>query len=170
MIKKNDFTTQLKYTVILNIQSQECEYYNTLDKDIIEFGIKVAATVIDKGRKNCIPVKLLSNGKTIDGKKCIKTLEGYSKGHILGLLSVLARVELKKELDFDAYLKSIMSGLYETDIIIITAYLNESIIEILKDISNKNNRVTIILLDDSLTIYVYGSIDIFLLSQGRYKK
>ena len=74
-------------------------------------------------------------------------------------------MELKKELDFDAYLKSIMSGLYETDIIIITAYLNESIIEILKDISNKNNRVTIILLDDSLTIYVYGSIDIFLLSQ-----
>lgn len=68
MVKKNDFTANLKTAVVLNIQSRDSEPDEVIDKEYIEFGIKVAATVFDKALKEGLPLSFSTNGSIFNEK------------------------------------------------------------------------------------------------------
>ncbi|MEN8905207.1 MAG: DUF58 domain-containing protein, partial [Clostridiales bacterium] len=105
IIKKHDYTSHDDLTIFLNIQSQETEYFGTVDKSLIEVGIKISATIIDNVLENKIPVKLLSNG-IIDfkDKKYVITKSAYNSKHIYYLYNILAKIKLKSKVNFDKLL------------------------------------------------------------------
>src|SRR5690606_14163960 len=62
MVRKNEFTSQQNLTVILNMQSNYYELFDTINKPMAELGIKVAATLFDRALREGTPVRFMTNG------------------------------------------------------------------------------------------------------------
>ena len=57
MIRKNDFTSQFSITILLNMQSSLYEYVDVIDRNLVELGIKTAATLLDRALGINVPVR-----------------------------------------------------------------------------------------------------------------
>ncbi len=148
MVRKNDYTAQTGITVLLNIQSMETEYFDAVHKDWIEMGIKAAATIFDTALREGTPVRLVTNGSTVDGgKEMIFTSEASGREHVLQLMHLLAKLELRAIKDFEEYLETVLPQFYNTDIILITAYLTERIRNLMRLVIRRNCSVKILVLD-----------------------
>lgn len=148
MVKNNDFTSERSLTVLLNMQSKLYEYSDTINKEIVETGIKVAATLFDRSLKEGMPVSLGTNGCITSGERhAIFTKAASDKEHIQELLRILAKLLMKNVRDFEAMLDDIIPALNNTDAVIITAYLSRRICEQADIIAGKGNSVRILLLD-----------------------
>ena len=153
MVKKNDFTSQYSMTVVLNIQSIENEYFETVNKDIIEYGIKVTASIFDIALKQGIPVRFACNGSVQkESTGTILTGESAGREHICSLLEMLARLELKRILDFEDFLKENIGEFNNCDVIMITTYITEEIMSSILEMKISQNRVSMVLLGDESSI------------------
>ncbi len=162
MVKKNDYTAQPALTVVLNIQSIENEYHGTVDKDIIELGIKVAATMFDRALKNGVPVRFASNGcVSSEPDNMIFTAESSGMEHVRGLMSILARLELKRNRDFEEYLNNLEKEVAGADIVIITAYMNPGLYDAVYKLKSRKNSVTIVALRKLEARNIMNDIDIY---------
>lgn len=154
MVKKNDFTSQRSLTVLLNMQSQLYEYADTINKKMVELGIKVAATLFDRSLKEGTPVRFGTNGCTApDARQAIFTGEAADKEHIQDLFKILARLLMKNVKDFEALLDDVLPVLDNTEVVIVTAYLSKRLCEQADLMEMHGNTVSIILLD---TVYEDG--------------
>jgi len=176
MVRKNDFTTHLRLAIILNIQSQDSEPDDVVYKEYIEFGIKAAATILDKSRQEGLSVRFASNGSTVGGtEKVIFTKEANSKEHINDLMETVSKLRLKKNQEFESFLEEISWHYENTEVIIMTSYLTDKICEIISGIKRVNNSVSIIGLNAiniSGTQKGYDGSDIYIprFSQGELRK
>ena len=168
MVRKNDFTSRLSLTVILNIQSIEFEYKDVVDKEMMELGIKAAATFLDKALKTGSPVRLASNSCTVDKKdEMIFTDEASGRNHIGELLKILAQLQLMNLMDFDNFLPEIAEGIQGSDIIIITCYINEQICSTARALKLKGNSVKLLILDPLVNVSdLPGDLDCYILAGG----
>lgn len=165
MVKQNDYTSKFGLTVMLNIQSVENEYFYSLDRECIELGIRVAATLFDRVLRNGIPTRFATNAGTIDNRKqMIFTREASGMEHISELMRILARLELKRIKDFEDFIADVEPDLKQSEVVIITAYLTENICRTIRKIKDRGNSIKIIILNkdiDSkslpgdLEIYIY---------------
>lgn len=165
MVKKNDFTSQVSLTIILNIQSQEFEYQSVLNRKLIELGIKVAATLLDRALRKGIPVRLATNGCTIDdNRNMIFTGEASGRDHVCELLKILAKLELKNIRDFENLLEDISDNIRNNEVVLISSYLNEEICNQARALKRGRNSVSIILLHSAENLNLPGDLDIYFLS------
>lgn len=166
MIRKNDFTSNQSLTVILNIQSMEFEYNAVVNRDMAELGIKAAATILDEALRVGAPVRLGTNAITIDGdRQTIFTGKASGTEHVGELLKILARLELKNVRDFEVFLDGIAADLENTEIILITCYLNKGICELSRKLKAQRNAVKVILLDPLTDVKdLPRDIDIYIFS------
>ena len=172
MVRKNDFTSQLGVTILLNMQSKLYEYTDVVNKSVAEFGIKAAATVLDRSLAAGAPVRLGSNGCTMDNiDQMIFTGEAADRDHIAGLLKILASLSLKSVKDFEVFLQERISYIENSSVIIITSYLSKNLCEQLRLLESCRNSVTVLLLD---SVYEAGSepgdIDIYALDDKYREK
>jgi len=148
MVKENDFTTKVGITVLFNIQSDYNEFNFVKDRDVIEFGIKAVSTILNRGFKNNTPIRFGTNGFIIDNEKdMIFTKQGSSQEHAMELLTILAKLVLKNIRNFEIYLERIEEKLIDTQIFIVTAYINEEMINMARRILRKGNTVKFLVLD-----------------------
>ncbi|NSW89497.1 MAG: DUF58 domain-containing protein [Firmicutes bacterium] len=171
MVRREDFTSRYGLSVILNIQSIENEYFDAVYKDFIELGIKAAATIFDRALRNGIPARLATNGSTIDGgRQMIYTQEASGRSHISSLLSILARLELRRIKDFEDYVRDISEDITNSEIIIITSYLTEAICSVLRKMRLKNNAITILVTNKSIDPAVLpADMNIYILKEDILK-
>lgn len=162
MVKKNDFTSQPGLTVILNIQSIDNEYQETVDKDLIELGIKVAATMFDKALKNGIPVRFATNGGiSSDPDNMIFTNESGGREHIRELMNILAQLRLKRNRDFEEFLDKAADQIENTDVIIITAYMTAGLYRPVYKLKSRKNNVKIVALRKLESHNIMRDIEIY---------
>ncbi len=148
MVRKNDYTAKLDLFVILNIQSIDNEFEDVINKELIEYGIKVAATIFDLGLKNGARIKFASNGSNIeDNKKTILTESGISGQHVQGLLKILSGLVLKNVRYFEEFLKKVTYDVKDNEVVILTSYINYDMGEIIRDLIRARNSVKVLLLD-----------------------
>lgn len=166
MVRKNDFTSQLSLTILLNIQSIEFEYKGVVDKEMIELGIKIAATLLDKALRMGVPVRLATNGCTIDDDShMVYTGVASGKEHISGLLKILSKLELQNLKDFEDFVAEKAGEIDNNEVVIITSYLSEGISELARNFIKHGNAVKIILLDSLIEgKNLPGDLDIFVLA------
>ncbi|AUG58462.1 DUF58 domain-containing protein [Acetivibrio saccincola] len=162
MVKKNDFTANLKTAVVLNIQSRDSEPDEVIDKEYIEFGIKVAATVFDKALKESLPLSFSTNGSIFNEKNPINTKEAVGWEHVNELLGILARLKLKKVQDFEYFINDIYKNYQNTEVIILTSYLTEKICNTIRKIKARKNNVSIILLNAVERENLPGDLDVYI--------
>ncbi|HOQ07477.1 MAG TPA: DUF58 domain-containing protein [Clostridiales bacterium] len=172
MVRKNEYTSQQNLTVILNMQSNYYELFDTTDKAMAELGIKVAATLFDRALREGTPARFITNGCTEpDARQPIVTSEAADRDHIASILRILAGLRMKTVKDFRVLLEDIWPDIYNSEVVIITAYLTMEIGRLADRIASGGNNVSIILLD---TVYEKDSeprhADIYVLSDGIRKE
>lgn len=151
MVRREDYTSQNGVSVFLNIQSIENEYFDSVYKNYIELGIKACATLFDICLRNGIPARFACNGTT-DSKKreMIFTTEATGRGHMQGLMGILARLELRRIRDFEDFLRDTGKDVINAEVVIITSYLNEKIIGLIRQMRNRNNRIKILITNKNI--------------------
>ncbi len=172
MVRKNDFTSQLGVTILLNMQSQLYEYTDVVNKGIVELGIKAAATVLDRSLAAGAPVRLGTNGCTADAPdQMIFTGEAADRDHIAGLLKILASLSHKNVKDFEIFLQEKTAYIENSSVIVITAYLSRNLCEQLRMLEACSNSLTVLMLDNILEAGAKPEgIDIFTLDPKYQEK
>ena len=151
MVRREDYTSQHGLSVFLNIQSIENEYFESVYKYYIELGIKAAATIFDTALRSGIPARFATNGTTSDGnRQMIFTNEASGRSHIQSLLSILAKLELRRIKDFEDFLRDVYKDITNSEIILITSYLTEPICGLLRQMKIRNNRIRILITNTNI--------------------
>ena len=171
MVRQEDFTSKFGLSVVINVQSIENEYFDAVYKDYIELGIKAAATIFDIALRNGIPARLASNGTAMNyDQKMIYTEEASGRSHISSLLSILARLELRRIKDFEDYLEDISNTIFNSEVIVITSYLTKGIIDILRKIRFRSNAVTILITNKGIDSEVLPQdMEVYILKEDALK-
>lgn len=148
MVRKNDFTSNQSIRVVLNIQTVEYYHPYTIDKDLIEYGIKIAGTLFDRGLKLGIPMGFASNGSLKEREDFVFTSSGNGSLHVSQLLTTLAQLDFKINIGFDEFFGDISPRINESEVIIITPYLEDSLNDMFNSLTEKGIAVKIILLSE----------------------
>lgn len=144
--RKNEFTSQYSLSVILNVQSLEYQIDRTPDRDIIELGIKIAASLFDMAMKTGMPARFYTNGQVEGMRHSVFSSPGSGKVHTWNLMNALARLELVKTKDFDRYLAEVAGQVSYNQVVIISAYINSSINESIRKMQSGSNAIKFIAL------------------------
>ena len=172
MVRKNDFTSRTGLTILLNMQSKLYEYTDIVDKDIVELGIKAAATLLDRALKSGTTVRMGSNG-CIPGEqdRMIFTGEAADREHIGGLLRILAQLSMKTVRDFEVFLESRIGEIDNSEIVIITPYLSRKMCDQIRLLQDETNYVRVILLDRVFEQGALpGDIEIYVVAERNVSK
>jgi hypothetical protein len=100
----------------------------------------------------------------------IYTEEASGRSHISSLLSILARLELRRIKDFEDYLEDISNTIFNSEVIVITSYLTKGIIDILRKIRFRNNAVTILITNKGIDSEVLPQdMEVYVLKEDALK-
>lgn len=168
MVKKNDYTSNLSYTILLNVQSVESEGMDTINKQFVELGIKVAATILDNAAKNGVPVSFGTNGSTTGGNGAtIFTHDGSGPEHVKEILKILASLKLKSVREYEFFLEDNIEHLScaNRDIVFVTCYFNEAIIDFARRLKWLGNRVTFFILSFVEEQFIPEDLDVYMLPE-----
>ncbi len=146
MVYNNDYTSSQTATIILNMQSMEVERFNVIDEPLIENCIRVCAGIFDNTLKTGMPIRFMANGNTNGGKQHTFTPLYWGKAFITDLFYTLSRLKLTATRDFTHYLGEISALVTTTDVVIVTAYINESILQFANSKGRQGVNVTILCL------------------------
>jgi len=148
MVKENDFTSKIGVTTLLNIQSENNEFNFVKDREVIEFGIKAVSTILNRGYSEGMPLRFGTNGFTLDNiKNMVFTNQGTGQEHIMDIMTILSKLVLKNIRNFEIYLETIEKEIRDTQLFIVTAYLNKEIIDISRRILKRGNTIKFLVLD-----------------------
>lgn len=144
-VKKNEYTSKQDVIIILNIQSTDFDYNEVLYKERVEHGISLAATFLWNSYGSGLAVRFITNGMVKGIKdRYIITDSDSKKEHFIKIYDLLSRLELEASVYFEELLKEITHIADNSDVLIITSYLSEDIIKIVKYLCFNDNSVKIL--------------------------
>lgn len=172
MVRKNDFTSQTSLAILLNMQSGLYEHNDIVDKEIVELGIKAAATLLDRALREGVTVRMGTNGCISKGQdEMIFTGEAADREHVAGLLKILAELNMRTVKDFEVFLDDRLGEVENSGIVIITPYLSIRMCEQIRQLRDMSNDVRVILLDTVFEDGVLpGDIEIYAVSEKYSRK
>ena len=148
MVYNNDSTSRQNVTIILNMQSREFEQFKTIDEEVMENAIRVCAGLFQSTLVSGMPLRFITNAATDDSRTTIATNEFWGPEHVESLWQLLARLRLKSTEDFPIFLSDNYHSITSTDIVIVTAYLSERILEFVYRKQAEGVRLRVILLGE----------------------
>ncbi len=128
MVYNNDYTSRQSVTIILNMQSRQFEHQEVVDEDRMENGIRVCAGLFQTALSG-MPTRFMSNCTTDSSRSTTVTGEYWGEEYIVGLLELLARLQLHSTEDFGNYLAGITASITSTDIVIVSGYLSRPMLD-----------------------------------------
>lgn len=129
MVYENAFTTSPSVAVVLNIQSREFEVDAVLDEENVENCIKVCAGYLYNSLKTGTPIKFISNTSLDSNNDIINIPSSFGLHHIDSLMHILASLPLKSSMTLRNLLNISELTKDSTDIILITSFISNDIIE-----------------------------------------
>lgn len=164
MVYQNDYTTSQSVAVILNIQSREFEGTNIVEEAKVENCIRICASYFDSTIASGLPIRFLANAPV--GNLCEPVISNEFAGieHVLNLFRTLANIKLSSTEDFNVFLANVYDNISSTDIILVTSYINDEILEFSRRKSYHGVSVKILTLDtipNNCDCEVYSLINYF---------
>lgn len=130
MVFQNDYTSRQSVTVLLNMQSLEFEQHEVTRRETVENAIRLCAGLFDSTLDAGMPLRFMCNGTVTKGsRQSIETAEYWGREHVEGLLQILAKLQLHSTEDFGVYLDNIFSEVTSTDIIIVTSFVSDALMD-----------------------------------------
>ncbi|MDR2933388.1 MAG: DUF58 domain-containing protein [Oscillospiraceae bacterium] len=109
MVNMNNATASQTLMILLNVQPYGVWY----DSDVLEEGIRIAASAADRFIAMGLPVGILSNGLDVSAETPVSVLPGGGSGHFYTILTQLARMAVSADCAaFSTTLKELRSQEY----------------------------------------------------------
>ena len=167
MVRENDFTAKKGITVLFNIKSYAMEFIDVKYKEVIELGIKVVNTVFEKGYGMGFPLRLGTNAGILSNPDdMIFTDSLFGPEHMRHLKVILAELILKNHLDFPDFLEKHYDDIYDTQVYIVSAYLNDEIMEKADILRRNGNTVKFLILNYTSDATSNRGMEVFLLDRN----
>jgi len=144
MVHNNEYTADQSIAMILNMQSRAYEGSSTMDRDKIEDAIHVCAGYLDDTLRSGIPVSLYSNGCATGSDETVLSPEYWGREHVLELLRTLARLDYRYADTFHNFLETTCRDTKASDIVLITAFLSEEILNYAGEMQRMGRRVMVV--------------------------
>ena len=129
---KYDYTANSNILILFNIDSSSKQdpFPNEEECRQIEFGIHFCAAVVEKAIKQGIATGFCSNGHFRDMTEFVSIPARCSQPQLFTILEAMAKLQLHRALSFYTMIKNMRGSIpKDTDILIVTLYLEESIEE-----------------------------------------
>lgn len=157
MVYNNEFTTERKLLVILNLQRMQADETQRLSVSVMEAQIKGAAYVLDYCYRNHIAVGFAINSAE---EYFSPPEEGYE--HTINILRVLARLKNRCGCHIDDFLEKQDCSEY-TDILLISNFLSDKSADFLKRQMSAGKYAALL----SNEVYETGFCDVCHVRRGR---
>ena len=144
MVHQNDYTSRQSFAVILNMQSMPYEVGKTVFAENVENCIRVCASIFDRTIAGQVPVSLFAN-TSIDGENDVISTESWGEEHVMELKRILAHLPLNSTEPYGEFLNMIYDGVSSTDVILVSSYLSEEILEFMRNKRYSGIHVTLYL-------------------------
>jgi hypothetical protein len=156
MVRQNDYTSEMKLCVALNIQPSPVLYGNIVDKTIAETGIKVAATLVDQATEVNAPVSFICNSIRRGSRNAIEVIDyGKGKKHFAYIMENMAQLMINNSRTLEELVDYLYENISDSAIVIVTHYVNYNVLHSAGRLRGKGNKVQFIVLDDE---YKYNDI------------
>ena len=152
-VKARDYTANPKLLVLLNVQIREDQWGDLMEdeQDIIEYGLRVAATLCVHALNQGIEAGFGSNSGLITTEEpvLISPKNGSNQRH--ALLETMARFSMHRKLSFNTYLDRLQQ-IRDTDVLVLSTYDSEALRIHLNELEKRGNSVSLIRLDEEATL------------------
>lgn len=140
-VNKHDFSANTRLLVLFNVDLSEHEWGGFVESASLEYALSLCATIIKSAIENNMEVAFMSNGFNSLDKGSISHVEsGSGEQHLYAILEALALLSFNHACSFHYLLSQLYrTGIHETDILIITPYIDKEIeeqIELLRYAAN----------------------------------
>lgn len=128
-IHKRDYTADHRLLIGLNFEVDEQMWSTVTDPDLIEEGIRYAATIAAYAISQGIDTGLICNGQLLEAPKQPVSVESAGgSAQLTALYETMARLELSVSVSFASLLEEqYKSGIQHADILLITPFVSDQI-------------------------------------------
>ena len=144
MVHEHQQTAEQNLLVLLNVQTHSYETSVVSDKGRIETAIRICAGYFDSTVQSGLPVRFAANCALEPGEGPVVTNEFSGREHVMDLFRTLARLPISACENFTIFLGGTAAALDASDIVLVTAYLNEPILAYARDRQEQGRRVKIV--------------------------
>ncbi len=161
MVHRNEYSADQTLAVILNVQSREFEHTRPMHSERVEEAIRACAGFLDDTLASGIPSALMANASLTDGREPLATGFAWGREHVWELLHLLARLPLENTREFSEYLRSDCAKIHPSDLVLVTPYLCDGILEYALLRQAEGIRVKLVCTSPGLPENLPDSLEIF---------
>lgn len=139
-------TAQHRLMILLNVDTKENQWTITDEPDRVEYGISVAATILEYAFKNVIEAGFGSNAFLKDMEKApVRIGPATGKQHQVTIMESLARMGILRSISFNTLLdQELERNPNHTDYLLITAFVDQDTEDRIHRLRTKGNAVEIL--------------------------
>ncbi len=148
-VNRFDYTADTRLYILFNVSEDENQWCDAGESELLEYGLSLCATYARRGVENGLEVGLFTNG-TLSGSDSSLTQipPGSGEEHLYTLLEALARQTFHRTATFHYALELLeRSGLSDSDLLLVTAYVDEEMESRIRLLCAKGNTVEIVKLE-----------------------
>jgi len=145
-VNKYDPTANHRLMIFLNVDTRPDQWTLTDEPERVEYGISVAATVLEYAYRNVIEAGFGSNGFLKDmEREPVRIEPAGGKNHLVKILECLARLVIARSITFNTLLeRELENNPGNMDYLFITAFVDDDIEEKIRRLRAKGNAVEIL--------------------------
>ncbi len=151
-VYKYDYSADSNILILFNIDSSSMQdpFPNEEECRQIEFGIHFCAAIVEKSIKQGIATGFCSNGHFRDETDIVNIPARCSTAQLYTIFEAMAKLQLHRTLSFFTMIKNIRSSIpKDTDILIVTLYVDESIEEEVYNLRRDGHQVEVLAISES---------------------
>ncbi|MCI8622773.1 MAG: DUF58 domain-containing protein [Provencibacterium sp.] len=147
MVYENEYTSRQNLGVILNMQSRPFENAGVIDREKIEEAIRLCAAAFEKALLSLFPLRFFTNANTTEGYEPTITAENWGEDYTDSLMRTLAYLQNRSTESFPAFLNRLSGRMMVSDVLIITAYADESLAQFVEEQARLGIHTQVLLVD-----------------------
>ena len=159
MVYQNDSSSSQNRAIILNMQTREFANSGAVRTEFLENAIRTCAALFAQTAGENIPLRFLANTP-----QPTATEEAWGESCLHDLLELLARLPVESGEHFPFYLNALYDTLSATDIILVSCYLDDAILDFARDKMDAGVPVRLYVLDPDAVPPEAGEFDVYLVS------
>jgi len=151
-VYKYDYSANSNILILFNIDSSSNQdpFPNEEECTKIEYGIHFCASVVEKSIKEGISTGFCSNGHFKNETEFVNVPSRCSKSQMYTLLEAMAKLQLHRTFSFSTMIKNMRNSIpKDTDILIVSLYLDEKIDEELFELRRSGHQVETWIISES---------------------
>jgi uncharacterized protein (DUF58 family) len=145
-VHQRDFTSDHRLMIYLNFEVSETMWSQVSDPELVEQGLRYAASLASDSIRRGIPTGFGCNSGTVDApKEAVRVEPGTGGQHLELLLDTMAKVVVDRTMAIQTFLdQDLERGARRLDIVLISAYVSEVMQERIELLELADNAVRVV--------------------------